>query len=188
MDVWSGSQKDCLPPDSLWHLPQDCAYSKLMGLKKTKMLFLLEPYLAAVLFSFSLVDKYMLTKAKQNKENKNRRTLYIYLEPSGFSTPSFFQRKYSARKHCTDMTSPHTPILVYTALTKYLKAHFLFTFPSSNVVGNWVAKGPAFHKGVCSVPEQYPHPPTLLSKVEAEDHWPLPPWASSLMNKTDMTK
>lgn len=113
MDVWSGSQKDCLPPDSLWHLPQDCAYSKLMGLKKTKMLFLLEPYLAAVLFSFSLVDKYMLTKAKQNKENKNRRTLYIYLEPSGFSTPSFFQRKYSARKHCTDMTPPHPHSSLY---------------------------------------------------------------------------
>lgn len=35
------------------HLPNDCAYSKLMGLEKTKMLFLLEPYLAAVLFGFS---------------------------------------------------------------------------------------------------------------------------------------
>lgn len=41
------------PQIPYWHLPKDCAYSKLMGLKKTKMLFLLEPYLAAVLFSFS---------------------------------------------------------------------------------------------------------------------------------------
>lgn len=89
MDGWSSSQNDCLstPQIPYWHLPSDCAYSKLRGLKKTKMVFLLEPYLAAVLFSFSLTDTYMLTKAKQNEENRNRRTLHIYLEPSGFSTP-----------------------------------------------------------------------------------------------------
>lgn len=152
-----------------WHLPSDCAYSKLRGLKKTKMLFLLEPYLAAVLFSFSLTDKYMLTKAKQNKENRNRRTLHIYLEPSGFSTPRSSQVRAALGQLCWRNNPLSHPCCTHSQ-TQSLKAHFIPTFPPPNVVGAWGANGlSCLPQWGLFRPWALPTSPThLLSEVEAE--------------------
>lgn len=121
------SRMTAYPRIPYWHLPSDCAYSTLRGLKKTKTLFLLEPYLAAVLFSFSLADKYMLTKAKQNKENRKRRTLHIYLEPSGFSTPRSSQVSAALGQLCWR----NTPFLVHAALTAKQGPSKLISYPPS---------------------------------------------------------
>lgn len=96
---------DCLPQIPYWHLPIHCAYSELTGLEKTKTLFLLEPYLAAVLFSFSPNWQAYAYKRKteQRKQEQWNGTLHIYLEPSGsFQHHCFFWSQSCTRKDCAD--------------------------------------------------------------------------------------
>lgn len=121
----------------------------------------------------------MLTKAKQNNEHRNRRTLHIYLEPPGLHR-AFSRSKDSTRAPCAEATPPSSPRALRR--TGSLKAHFIRAVPPPKVAGGLRSKGLAFHGGLYSGPDFHLHPSShLLSEAQAEG-------TSSLAKKIDVSQ
>lgn len=138
-----------------WHMPNDCAYSKTTGLQQTKMLFLLEPYSAAVGSISALTDKHMLTKAKQNKADRNpRRTLPIILNLQAFQYHHSSEVKHSTRKLC-DSASPGCWCMLCSVRPGPWKGILYLPF---NMLWIWGTKVLAFHSRIYWIPSFCPVP------------------------------